>query len=333
MAWTQCVSPQWETPEKWLLYGGAGQIPAILADQIKKESMGKSCIHTNAGVKKIVQLEGGGVSIDVKGIKNPVQARAVIVAIPPSLRKCITFESRIPDIGMPPDYLKFSEESPMGSMSKLHVVYEKAFWRDQCLSGSTLGNLETCQFFVDCSPPSGEPGILTSFIAADRNTAIADAFCLASFHNDEKARDEAMKKCVWEKVKDDLVSYFGFMGSEFTNRLEHPVEFVYYNWNLMPWTGGAFTTHLGPNVWTGSAKTGWREPFHDIFWAGTETADRWPGFFDGAISAGNAAASRVSSMLYWTEALKPRPKPCLKAVSPSTYVRQWDDAGTGGDPD
>ncbi len=57
----------------------------------------------------------------------------------------------------------------MGSMSKVHAVYPTAFWRPQGLSGSGAGNLKTCEFIADSSPPSGTPGILTSFIAGERN--------------------------------------------------------------------------------------------------------------------------------------------------------------------
>jgi len=329
MAWTQCVSPQSETPEKWLLCGGAGQIPEILADQIKKESMGESCIHTNAGVTIIAQLKEGGVRITAKlkdGNDRTVNASAVIVAIPPSLRKCIRFETPIGEPGMPTEYREFSEGSPMGSMGKVHAVYETAFWRERCLSGSALGNLETCEFVVDSSPPGGIPGILTAFIAANCNTNIA---------GDAARNGKSEEEYVKQIALNDFVAYFGSSNDpDWNNQLRAPVDFVYYNWNTKPWTGGAYTCYLGTNVWTRSAKVGWRTPFHDIFWAGTETADRWPGFFDGAISAGKAAASRVLSKVYWTEALKTGNdehkgcdrRPVLQAGTTYTGWTEWSSS-------
>jgi monoamine oxidase len=34
-----------------------------------------------------------------------------------------------------------------------------------------------------------------------------------------------------------------------------------------------------------------------VFWAGTETADRWTGFLDGAVRSGRRAATEVSTVL------------------------------------
>jgi monoamine oxidase len=34
-----------------------------------------------------------------------------------------------------------------------------------------------------------------------------------------------------------------------------------------------------------------------VVWAGTEAASRWPGYFEGAIEAGLAAADRVRGLL------------------------------------
>lgn len=303
MAWTQRVSPQSETPEKWLLCGGAGQIPAILANQITKG--GKSCIHTSAKVTVIEQLKEGGVQVHVVTqdvFPHRLKASAVIVAIPPSLRKCITFtvpgDMPTEPRKMPEQYEKFSEGAPMGSMGKAHAVYKEAFWRNQCLSGSGMGNLETCEFVADSSPPTGKPGILTTFISANCNAEITQKYFNGDFGN-ELERDANMQAYARGIVLKDYVSYLG-LTPELADELTKPTEFVYYNWNTKPWTGGAFTCYLKPGTWTTDAEVGWREPVHDIFWAGTETADRWPGFFDGAVRAGKAAASRVLSKWYWT---------------------------------
>ena len=43
----------------------------------------------------------------------------------------------------------------------------------------------------------------------------------------------------------------------------------------------------------GEAPRALREPIGRIHWAGTETATRWMGYFDGAIQAGRRAAGEV----------------------------------------
>jgi monoamine oxidase len=34
-----------------------------------------------------------------------------------------------------------------------------------------------------------------------------------------------------------------------------------------------------------------------VFWAGTEVAERWPGFFEGAVTSGEKAAAEVAALL------------------------------------
>jgi monoamine oxidase len=209
-----------------------------------------------------------------------VKAGAVIVAIPPSMRAGIHFSP-----ALPPVHAGFIQRAPMGSISKVHAVYNTPFWRDKCLSGSAAGNLagdlagsaselKTCEFIADCSPPPGTPhslmpGILTSFIAGERNLQLSHA----SGHEVRKA------------VLDDFVYYFG-------PKAANPVEFVHIDWNSQNWTGGAYTAYLSPGVWTAYG-AGLREPVGPIFWAGTETSSLWPGYFDGAVHAGRNAAAEV----------------------------------------
>jgi monoamine oxidase len=49
---------------------------------------------------------------------------------------------------------------------------------------------------------------------------------------------------------------------------------------------------FGPGTWTSYGRA-LREPVGRIHWAGTETATRWMGYFDGAIQAGRRAAAEV----------------------------------------
>jgi len=314
MAWTQRVSPQSETPEKWLLCGGAGQIPG----KLRKELEAAGCrFHLNSEVKVIVQQDE---RMQVSTQKETLMGRAVIVAIPPALRQKITYfnQSKLMNDERYREaygdaytkHMKFSEGAPMGSMAKVHAVYEEAFWRKDCLSGSTIAPLglkdddpHYCQFVADSSPPGNKPGILTSFIAADRNVELTKE--LAKEH--PGYTDEQLACVVKERVLEDFYRYFR------DTRIKTDVkDFVYYNWNTKQFTGGAFTAYLTPGTWTTWAEVGWREPLGDIFWAGTETADRWPGFFDGAIRAGKAAASRVLAKWSW-----PREDDVEEACTPS----------------
>jgi len=255
MAWTQVVGPQTEKPEYWLLQGGAGQIPPLLAKELE------GLIVLAAPVTGI-QRDAKGVTVSTAGLQ--VKAGAVIVAVPPSVRAGIHFSP-----ALPATHSGLIQRAPMGSMSKVHAVYPTAFWRPQGLSGSGFGNLKTCEFIADSSPPSGKPGILTSFIGGERNVELSSA-----------SREE-----IRQAVLADYTHYFG-------KEAANPEEFFHFNWNQQNWTTGAFTSYMPPGVWTGYG-SGWREPVGDIHWAGTEASDRWPGYFDGAVRAGQNAAKAV----------------------------------------
>jgi monoamine oxidase len=255
MAWTQAVSPQAEDPEKQLIYGGAGQVPPLLAQELSDQ------IVLNAPVTAILQ-NASGVTVSTPGFN--VAAKAVIVAIPPPLRAGILFSP-----ALPAQHSGLIQRAPMGSLSKVHAVYPTAFWRQNNFSGTAAGNLQTCEFIADSSTPEGTPGILTSFISGARNIQLA------------AATPEEIRALV-------LQDYTACFGSEAST----PSDFVYINWNDQEWTTGAFTNYMAPGGWTiyGPA---WREPVGNIFWAGTEVATRWPGYFDGAVNAGVEAAAAV----------------------------------------
>jgi monoamine oxidase len=75
-------------------------------------------------------------------------------------------------------------------------------------------------------------------------------------------------------------------------------------WNEEPWTGGAFTSLLTPGSWIGPARLaagdqGGPGPADHgrVLWAGTEVSPRWPGYFEGAIEAGERAACAAQVVL------------------------------------
>lgn len=259
LAWTQAVAPQQETPEAWLVEGGAAQVAERLAAELG------GALRLKAPVRAIAQGDGG-VRI-THGAGEAVRAAAAVVAIPPPLRLGIHFEP-----GLPPEWLGLLQRSPMGSMVKMLALYARPFWREQGLNGLGIGNLPTLELTVDCSPPGG-PGILAGFIAGER------AVRWQRLGEAERRR----------AVLQDLVSWWGAEAAE-------PADLVLHNWNAEGWTGGAFTSFLTPGAWTTYGSIA-QEPHGRVVWAGTEAASRWPGYFEGAIEAGLAAADRVRGLL------------------------------------
>ena len=76
----------------------------------------------------------------------------------------------------------------------------------------------------------------------------------------------------------------------------NPIEFVEKAWPEEAYTGGAFTSVMPPGGWTrfGPALA---QPVGRVHWAGTETSAVWPGFYEGAVHAGQRAARAVAELL------------------------------------
>lgn len=82
------------------------------------------------------------------------------------------------------------------------------------------------------------------------------------------------------------MTYFG-------DDVKDPLEFHEMNWLAEPFTTGAFTAYMRPRVWTQYGE--WvRAPIDRIHWAGTETATKWPGYFEGALEAAARAVTEVT---------------------------------------
>ena len=122
-------------------------------------------------------------------------------------------------------------------------------------------------------PGDGSPGVLVAFIEG------ADAIRLSSASADDRRSE----------VLDVLAHYVG-------DAARHPTAFVERDWGAERWTRGCYGAHLPPGAWT-QVGAALREPVGPIHWAGTETAERWCGYIDGAITSGERAAAEVDAML------------------------------------
>ncbi|PRC60012.1 monooxygenase, partial [Mycobacterium sp. ITM-2017-0098] len=71
----------------------------------------------------------------------------------------------------------------------------------------------------------------------------------------------------------------------FGDAASDPVDYLDHCWGAEPFAPGGPTAAGPPGSWTTHGR--WlRAPVDGIFWAGTETADRWTGFLDGAVRSG-----------------------------------------------
>jgi monoamine oxidase len=240
--------------------GGAQQDRIVGGSQLISLRMAEQLgdrIRLSTPVRSI-RSDGDGVVV------GEVRARRVIVAVPPALAGRIEYDPILPG---PRDQL--TQRMPMGSVIKTMSIYDEPFWREEGLSGSAISLPGPAQVIFDNTPPNGSPGVLLGFLEADDARVLGRA-------------TEAQRR---EAVTGGLARIFG-------PRAAKPSGYVEKNWSAEPYSRGCYAGVLGPGAWTSFGP--WlREPIDRIHWAGTETATRWMGYFDGAVQSGKRAAAEV----------------------------------------
>jgi len=237
--------------------GGTQQIAIRMAQELGER------VVLDAVVRSIERHSDG--TLAVTSDKGTVTAKAVIVAIPPEHRKGIAF---LPDL--PPEYGKLAQHWPQGNLSKAYVAYETPFWRANGCSGEALSDEGPVFITFDVSPGDDGPGVLLGFTDARTFDPLPPA----------ERRDRALA---------GFAALFGDAALE-------PIDYLDHCWSAEEFAPGGPTAAVPPGSWTTYGP--WlRKPVDGIHWAGTETADTWTGFLDGAIRSGQRAAAEVDREL------------------------------------
>jgi monoamine oxidase len=124
----------------------------------------------------------------------------------------------------------------------------------------------------DNSPPQGAPGIVFSFVGGDAARALPAGAA---------ARRAAFT--------DNLVAFFG-------DEARNVTGFLQGDWWREPWSRGCPVGHTGRDV-LATLGPQLRKPVGLVHFAGTETADYWFGYMDGAVRSGERAAREVERSL------------------------------------
>ena len=218
-----------------------------------------------APVRRISHDRGG---VTVTSDAGTWHAQRVIVALAPTLAGRIDYEP-----ALPARRDQLTQRIPNGSAIKFEAVYPKPFWRAAGLNGYSNSDRPPVRFTYDNSPPSGRPGVLLGFVVGEDARRLGDLGA--------SARRRA--------VLGSFERLFGAAAGRPRTLIEH-------NWSNEVWTRGCYAGFMPPGVWSdfGSAL---RAPIGRVHWAGTETAEVFNGYMDGAVRSGERAAREVGSAL------------------------------------
>ncbi len=243
--------------------GGAQQDRFVTGAQTMSLKMAEELaghIELNQPASKITQ-DAQGVKITAK---QTFQAKRAVLAAPPALLAEINFEP-----AMPIERELLHQNMPMGSVIKFIIAYKEPFWRQMGFSGEVIFTEGPVRAMFDDSSEDLKQAALVGFIIADE----AKKFTKRST---EERRDEVVKA---------VCKIFGEQGKGFT-------EYIDKDWIAEEYSKGCYVGIMPPGILSQTAEA-LRKPVNRIHFAGTETATKWVGYFDGAIEAGLRAAEEI----------------------------------------
>lgn len=241
-----------------LFEGGAWQLAAKMAAELGP------AVILNAQVLSIVQDEAG---VTVATPNEAWRGRHVVVTAPPALASRIQYVPALPALR---DGL--TQRMPLGCVIKVHVAYTQPFWREQGLTGLVMSDRTEFGPWFDHSPAAGSAGALVGFFDGAPAQRWADRPA-------PERRAQVLK---------DLALYFG-------DAALSPVDYLEEVWTQAPLNRGGYVSVPGPGVLTAFGPA-LRAPVGRIHWAGTETADAWVGYIDGAIRSGERVAQDLLNL-------------------------------------
>lgn len=244
--------------EQWVLSDGAG----TLAEALARDSSFRVELETT--VDEVFRTKDG---VNVQTNQGTVKARRVVIALAPPVSRRI---AHVPELPVPRTRLE--ENTFMGVIYKVVVVYPTPFWRDRGLSGSLRILSEFMAEVADISPDGG-PGRMTVLIPSASARAL------------ERLTPDVRQRTVLEQ----LAQVFGMEALtplSFHEKSWHQDEHVLGGYNALPLVG-AYEV-MGTEGFKSVDR---------IHWAGTEAATMHTGYMEGAVLAGESAASEV--MRHW----------------------------------
>jgi monoamine oxidase len=239
--------------------GGSQLVSIELAKRLGKR------VVLNAPARRISQGRDG---VTVQTDAGTFNGKLAIVATSPMLAGRIDYEPALPALR---DGL--TQRVPNGSTIKYEAVFPTPWWRAQGLSGYWNSDRPPLHFGYDNSPPSGKPGVLLGFVVG------------------EEAR--ALGAQPYKTRRSTVLNAFARL---FGSRATKPTELIEHNWSEEEWTRGCYAGYMPPGVWTDFGEA-LRTPIGRLHWAGTETAEVFPGYMDGAVRSGERAAAEVADRL------------------------------------
>lgn len=238
-------------PSASRIVGGSLELIETLAEGLESK------LHLNQEVKTIENIDNH-VKITTSNISYT--GDKVIVCLPPKIASKFNFRPKLPE-GLIQQMAK--THTWMSNALKVGISFESAFWREKGMSGTLIGQVGPIVELYDHSCVDGETHSLMGFV----NEGLRD---LTSSERKEKIL-VYLEKYFGSEIRDHI-HYFekDWSGDRFTN--QDQLHSVY----MSPQYGNPVfeKTYMADK----------------LLFSGTETANEYGGYLEGAIISGKSAA-------------------------------------------
>ncbi|MFY1696074.1 flavin monoamine oxidase family protein [Solwaraspora sp. WMMA2101] len=188
----------------------------------------------------------------------------VVVAVPPGPANRIRLH--LPSVHRPAQPAR-----TRGATVKLHLIYERPFWREAGLSGWVTARTGPLRYVVDDSAGRDGLGVLVGFVTGPDASRYA-------------AGSGAARRVA---LLDRLAGWFGPTARQ-------PLAVLERDWQAESTVEGCYAAVPEPGWWT-AAGPPWPTTAADgpVRWAGTERCAQFYGHLEGAVRSGQETARRI----------------------------------------
>jgi monoamine oxidase len=156
-----------------------------------------------------------------------------------------------------------------GSVVKTILVFQEPWWRERGASGRGLSQGGMFGSVIDASPADGSAGILVIFSTASWAKRLQKI-------EDTKSRVEAALRWLADLAGQEV---------------PRPIDAFSVDWSADPWALGGYASRRGVGGWLNSPEL--FHPHNGIHFAGSETADEWRSFAEGALQSAERATLEI----------------------------------------
>jgi monoamine oxidase len=220
----------------------------------------------------VQRIEHDGQSVRVRADGATVTGRRVVIAVPPNQAARLDFRPLLPRRRM-----GTMQRMLMPAVIKCFALYERPFWRT-----AAMNIMDPAELLVS--------HVLEATSRDGRHPALVAFLCGADAVRWSDAGPELRRQAVLE----NLARVFGPEALSPTSYFDH-------DWQTEPYIGGGYSCIAPPGLMTAGFES-LDEPIGRIHFAGTETAQFYEGYVEGALSSAERAAAECIAALQQEDA-------------------------------